>query len=98
VTDSDQNNLAAVHMYASGRVQGVGFRYFVTRRATELGITGFVRNTSDGRVEVRAEGPKSDLETLEQAVQSGPHLGSVTEIDVRWMDPTGNYVEFRATA
>ena len=98
MTDTEQNDLAAVHIYASGRVQGVGFRYFVTRRAAELGITGVVRNTSDGRVEVRAEGPKSALETLQQAVQLGPHLGSVTEMDVRWMDPTGNYVEFRATA
>lgn len=98
MTDAGQNNLAGVHIYASGRVQGVGFRYFVTHRAAELGISGFVRNTPDGRVEVRAEGTKSALEALEQAVQSGPHLGSVTELDVRWMDATGNYVEFRATA
>ena len=66
MTDTEQNDLATVHIYASGRVQGVGFRYFVTRRAAELGITGFVRNTSDGRVEVRAEGPKPALETLEE--------------------------------
>lgn len=98
MTDAEQSDLTAVHILASGRVQGVGFRYFVTHRANELGITGFVRNTSDGRVEVRAEGPKFALESLQQAVQLGPHLGSVTEMDVRWMDATGNYVEFRATA
>ena len=98
MSDTERKQAAAVHIYVSGRVQGVGFRYFVTHRAADLGITGIVRNTSDGRVEIRAEGPRSALESLQQAVQSGPHLGAVAGIDVRWTDATGKYVEFRATA
>lgn len=98
MADAQQNDSTSVHIYAAGRVQGVGFRYFVRSRAAQLGITGFVRNTGDGRVEVRAEGPKPALESLEQAVQSGPQLASVTEMDVRWMDATGKYVEFRVEA
>ncbi len=98
MTDTDPDALIAVHLYASGRVQGVGFRYFVIRRAAELGITGSVRNTADRRVEIRAEGPRSALESLTKAVQSGPQLASVKELDVRWMDATGRYIEFRLEA
>ena len=84
----------SIHIFASGRVQGVGFRYYVNIQAKQLGVTGFVRNTHDGRLEVLAEGSRSDLESLEQAIQTGPELAFVTEVDVRWTPPTYRYAGF----
>ena len=55
-----------------GRVQGVGFRYFVRREARSLGLAGWVRNLPDGRVEARAQGEPAALDRLEQALWSGP--------------------------
>jgi acylphosphatase len=69
----------------SGVVQGVGFRYFVQRRAVELGIRGWVRNLPDGRVEVAASGNEGQLVTLEQYLEAGPrhsHVESVEKIEV----------------
>lgn len=84
----------SIHIFASGRVQGVGFRYYVNIQAKQLGVTGFVRNTYDGRLEVLAEGSRSDLESLEQAIQKGPELALVTEVDVQWIPPTYRYAGF----
>ena len=85
---------ASIHIFASGRVQGVGFRYYVNIQAKELGVRGFVRNTHDGRLEVLAEGSRSNLESLEQAIKTGPALAFVTEVDVRWISPTHKYAGF----
>ena len=56
--------LSRVHVFVSGRVQGVAYRYFVERRAAEIPVTGWVRNLRDGRVEIMAEGEKADLESF----------------------------------
>jgi acylphosphatase len=78
-----------------GRVQGVGFRFFVEDRALELGLRGFVRNLSNGTtVEVVAEGPISDLETLLAALREGPPLARVERVDVSWAAPTGDHAGF----
>ena len=69
----------------SGVVQGVGFRYFVQRRAIELGVRGWVRNLPDGRVEVAASGNEGQLVTLEQYLQAGPrhsHVESVEKVEI----------------
>ena len=67
----------------SGRVQGVGFRYFVVRRAGALGLTGWTRNLPDGRVEVVAKGEADDLGQLETALRSGPRSAHVSTVDKR---------------
>ncbi len=56
----------------SGRVQGVGFRWFVRNAARELGLTGWVRNLADGRVEAEASGPPEALDAFERRLREGP--------------------------
>ena len=65
-----------------GVVQGVGFRYFTVRKARELGVSGWVRNTPDGRVEIVAEGEDWQLKEFTGSVKTGPSLSSVTGIEV----------------
>ena len=72
-----------------GTVQGVGYRLFVQRRAENLRLSGYVENLSDGRVEVVAEGEKSDLEQLLHHLKKGSTHSSVTALDVQWGDSTG---------
>jgi acylphosphatase len=72
----------------SGRVQGVGFRYFVQRKATEVGLAGWVRNRPDGTVEAEAGGTPEQLEALERALQSGPPLSRVQHVAAAPAPPT----------
>lgn len=69
----------------AGRVQGVGFRWFVHRRATALALRGWVRNLPDGRVEVVAAGPRDTLGALDAALRSGPSMAMVRDVE------TGEY-------
>lgn len=78
-----------------GRVQGVGFRYFVVRRAMELGIVGWVANDADGSVVLVAEGPPAALDALEAELRVGP-IGAVVEaVDAVRMVGTGRLERFR---
>lgn len=65
----------------SGRVQGVGFRAFCVRAANSLGVDGWVRNLSDGQVEVVAAGGAADLERLADALRLGPSFARVDRVD-----------------
>jgi acylphosphatase len=65
----------------SGRVQGVGFRYFAQRRAEELGLNGWARNLDDGRVEVYAAGPAERLSDLAAALHMGPRMAEVRGVE-----------------
>ena len=89
--------LSRVHVVISGRVQGVAFRYYTERWATELGLTGWVRNLFDGRVEVVAEGKKDDLDALLARLREGPRSAVVEDLDVGWQEPTGEFRDFRVT-
>ena len=64
-----------------GRVQGVGFRYFAQRAAVELGLTGYVRNLEDGRVEVYAIGPEARLAELAGVLHRGPRWAEVRGVE-----------------
>jgi acylphosphatase len=72
--------MPAIHLRVVGRVQGVGFRWFVRERAMELGVAGWVRNMPNGDVEVAAEGDPSKLASLETLVGRGPSGASVTAV------------------
>ncbi len=78
-----------------GRVQAVGFRDFVYTRARILGVTGYVRNLSDGlSVEVIAEGQRSKLEQLLEYLREGPRLSRVAGIESEWGEATDAYDRF----
>jgi acylphosphatase len=66
--------------FVTGRVQGVGFRYFAQHKATALGLTGWARNLEDGRVEVYAVGPPQSLDDLAAALHQGPRMAEVRHV------------------
>lgn len=70
-----------IRLRARGRVQGVGFRWFVRERARSLGVAGWVRNEADGSVVVEAEGPAAALDALRHAVARGPEAARVEAVD-----------------
>jgi acylphosphatase len=77
-----------------GRVQGVGFRYFVVRRALELGIVGWVANAANGSVRCVAEGSAEALDTFEAALRSGPLGAAIEVVDGVRMAGTGRFERF----
>ena len=78
----------------SGRVQGVGFRFFTQDIARREGVMGVVRNLPDGRVEIVAEGDDQSLERLEAALRRGPSHARVEDVEVESVPPTGRYAGF----
>lgn len=77
-----------------GRVQGVGFRYHVLRRAMDLELTGWVANESDGSVHCRAEGPRADLEALLSTLETGPVGARIERVFAAWGPGTGSLRPF----
>jgi acylphosphatase len=72
--------MESIHLEVRGRVQGVGFRWFVMEIARELGLAGWVRNRTDGVVEIAAAGKAEALTKLEVAVTRGPRGATVDEV------------------
>jgi acylphosphatase len=81
-------------IHIRGDVQGVGFRWSAVRVATSLGITGFVRNLSDGSVYIEAEGTAVRLNAFIEWCKKGPDFSNVESVDVETF-PAINYMEFR---
>ncbi len=77
---------ARVHIVVEGLVQGVGFRWFVQRRAESLGVNGWVRNLYNGNVEIEAEADRSLLEELIKEIKVGPRSAHVTNLRIEWKD------------
>ena len=75
--------------WVTGRVQGVGFRWWTRARALELGLSGWARNLDDGRVEVVAEGPRQAAEVLLGLLQGSGTPGQVRLVVERWSEPQG---------
>lgn len=82
------SDLVARHYLISGRVQGVGFRYFAERVARPCGVTGWVRNLADGRVEVHANGTPTQLDSFERQLRRGPSHAEIREFLSREDTPT----------
>lgn len=76
-------------MTVRGQVQGVGYRASCQRRATELGLGGWVRNRPEGSVELEAEGPPLQLNELRLWCEKGPELARVSSVEVSLKPPTG---------
>jgi acylphosphatase len=85
---------AAAEILVAGHVQGVGYREYARRRASVLGLAGWVMNLRDGRVRLRAEGPRGMIEDLVKALEKGPPLSRVERVEVRWLPPTRRYADF----
>jgi acylphosphatase len=84
---SEMNDLVAVAGTVSGRVQGVGFRISAQWEARRIGVTGWVRNLPDGRVEVHAQGIASRVEEFRDWLDRGPRAARVTAVQVYPVDP-----------
>jgi acylphosphatase len=87
-----------VQAHVSGRVQGVGFRYYAAHVAGELGVVGTVRNLADGGIEAVAEAEEMSLHEFLKALRHGPHAAEVTEVSTAWAEPTGEFANFAAVA
>ena len=77
-----------VHIVVEGLVQGVGFRWFVHRRAEAIGVRGWVRNLYNGNVEIEAEADRSLLEEFIKEIKIGPRSAHVSNLRVDWRDGT----------
>jgi acylphosphatase len=82
-------NRSRLHVFYSGTVQGVGFRYTVRTLASGFELTGTVRNLPDGRVELLAEGLKHELGAFQQAIRESELGHFIQREDVTWAEPAG---------
>lgn len=87
-------NRQAAEIVVEGQVQGVGYRNYVERKATHLGLAGYVMNLKDGRVRVRVEGTREVIEELVRDLEKGPPLAHVEQVAVSWRPSTGRFNAF----
>ena len=85
---------ARLHAIIKGCVQGVGFRAFVVENGLVLGAKGWARNKWNGTVEVVAEGDRQMLERFLTVLRHGPSMANVTQVDLDWQFPTGEFKSF----
>ncbi|HEY1463531.1 MAG TPA: acylphosphatase [Terriglobales bacterium] len=90
-----ENATEARRFIVRGRVQGVGFRWFVEREAHMLGIAGWVRNNSDGTVEVLAMGTRDQLSSLRARLRQGPRAARVDDVAESEAKPVNGLTTFR---
>jgi acylphosphatase len=92
-----EDDRARVWLRISGRVQGVGFRFSAADEARSLGLTGWVRNTHTGDVEVMAEGDQPRLQRFVSWCHGGPPGALVRNVEEKWLPGTGEFDSFRIT-
>jgi acylphosphatase len=95
VQESSPAGKHRLQIFYSGRVQGVGFRYSVQNVATGFEVTGTVRNLSDGRVELVAEGAREELEIFRQEIRGAGLAGFIRDEHVSWSDATNEFQGFK---
>ena len=83
-----------LHVYFSGHVQGVGFRYSVKQLSLEFDVTGWVKNLPDGRVELLAEGERNELETFQAAIPDAGLRRFIRDTQSHWSESTGEFRGF----
>lgn len=91
---SKQAGQKRVHVWVSGRVQGVGFRAHVDYRARQIGVHGWVRNTGWDGVEAVAEGDETNLRLFVEMMKQGPPGARVLESKVEWENPSAEFASF----
>jgi len=92
-----ENDNSRAHVFVSGRVQGVSFRWYTQRQAQELDLTGWVRNLWDGRVEAIFEGDKKAVKDAVAWCHHGPPSAHVEDIEINYETPQGEFKGFRIT-
>jgi acylphosphatase len=92
---STEKAMEARRFVVRGRVQGVGFRWFVEREAHILGIAGWVRNNANGTVEFRAQGTADQLSGLHARLRQGPRAARVDNVEISEVRPSANLSSFR---
>lgn len=92
--ETSQNEIIRVHMWVTGRVQGVGFRAHVEYHASQIGVTGWVRNVGYDSVETVAEGTRAQIDKFIAAVKQGPPASRVDDARVEYETVTGEFQEF----
>lgn len=83
-----------IHVFVSGLVQGVFFRYHTRQNAMQIGLTGFAKNLEDGRVEVVAEGDEEKLKQFLEIIKKGPQGADVEKFDLKWEDAKDEFAAF----
>jgi acylphosphatase len=86
--------LVSAHLLISGLVQGVGYRWFVMRKANEYGLKGYVRNLYTDDVEVEVEGNKGLIQEFIKELRLGPRSAHITDIKIQWGNYQGKYKNF----
>ena len=86
-----------VHIRLTGRVQGVGFRYFAQEWAEKLGLSGWVKNNWDGSVESEVEGGRSAVEEYLKQLKTGPRWGHVSDVQIDYKPYEARYNQFSIT-
>lgn len=81
----DATPATSAHVVVTGKVQGVGYRWFVRRHAEALGLSGWARNRREGSVELEVCGPRPAIERLLEELREGPPASDVRELRVNWM-------------
>lgn len=84
-----------LHVYVSGRVQGVGFRAFIKRNAKELSLKGWVKNLPDGRVETIVEGKKGEIKRFIKILKEGSNRSRIEDIDIKKEDYKDSFSDFK---
>ena len=83
-----------LHLVVLGRVQGVGFRWYIAQQGKTLGVCGAVRNRADGAVEIDAEGERAALERLIEAARLGPRDARVDQVLEGWAEGAARFADF----
>ena len=97
VADTPESHSVRAHVFVSGRVQGVNFRWYTQQKAQELGLTGWVRNLWDGRVEAIFEGEERAVQRGVDWCRVGAPSARVDRVEVDYAEPTGEFSRFRIT-
>jgi acylphosphatase len=95
MTEPLESAALRARLFVKGKVQGVGYRAFAARVASQRGLCGGVRNLDDGRVELEVEGPKDQILILIEHVKTGPPAARVAAVEVEWSPATGRFSDFR---
>jgi acylphosphatase len=95
MTSAEKTSVHARRFLVRGRVQGVGFRWFVEREAFLLQIAGWVRNNPDGTVEVLAQGTRAQLAGLHSRLREGPRAARIDDVEVSEAQPVTGLTSFQ---